>query len=180
MREHQKFFSLRHKDTKVIDSFITISNIITKDSGRIITQGNERVLKARLSDAKFFWENDLRRIELSGYESFFEKLKKVTFHSKLGSEAERIDRLSVIALKIATDIGADLNSTKIAASLCKLDLVSEMVCEFPELQGVIGKHYAKKAGFNDLISDACFEHYLPKGPVDKVPQKPGFSCTSFG
>ena len=172
MREHQKFFSLRHKETKSIDSFIMVSNIITEDNGISVIKGNERVLRARLSDAKFFWENDLRLIELDGYESFFEKLKKVTFHNKLGSESERIDRISHIALKIAGIIRADLNSTRTASSLCKLDLVSEMVCEFPELQGVIGKYYAKKAGFNDLISDACFEHYLPKGPFDPVPQRP--------
>ena len=170
MREHQKFFALRNASTKAIESFALVSNILSADNGKRILQGNERVLSARLSDAKFFWENDLRVIEESGYESFLQKLERVTFHNKLGTEADRVRRIQVIAGEIATMINADVTSTKLAASICKLDLVSEMVYEFPELQGVIGQYYAEKAGFDDVISASCYEHYLPRGPMDKVPK----------
>ena len=172
MREHQKFFSLKNKDSDTIDSFIIVSNISSKDNGKRVVQGNERVLRARLSDAKFFWENDLRRINLNGYEAFSKKLTNVIFHNKLGSEFDRVKRITDIAGSIALLINADAENTKIAASLCKLDLVSEMVYEFPELQGIIGQYYALKAGFNKEIAYACSEHYLPKGPLDDVPQRP--------
>ena len=172
MREHQKFFSLRKKNTNAIESFIMVANILSKDNGRSIVRGNERVLNARLSDAKFFWENDLRQINLYGYESFKEKLQKVTFHNKLGTQLDRIKRIEGIATNIARLINADSKSTKIAASICKLDLVSEMVFEFPELQGLIGKRYAEKAGYDSSIAQACDDHYLPRGALDDVPRKP--------
>ncbi len=172
MREHQKFFSLRNKKTDIIDAFIAVSNLDAEDNGKNITHGNERVLTARLSDAKFFWENDVRRIKRDGYKSFAKKLTKVIFHNRLGSEADRIKRITNIAKNIAQIIGADLKSTEVAASLCKLDLVSEIVYEFPELQGIIGRYYAKRDGFDESIADACYEHYLPRGPFDDVPRKP--------
>ena len=172
MREHQKFFSLRRLGSETIEAFVMVANLETKDNGKSILHGNERVLKARLSDAKFFWENDLRVIETDGYASFSKKLKIVTFHNQLGNEFERVERITAIAAKIAGIVGADQKNTKLAASLCKLDLVSEMVYEFPELQGVIGKYYAELAGFSQPIFDACYEHYLPKGPLDDVPRQP--------
>lgn len=170
MREHQKFFSLRQKGSTAIEAFVIVANLVTQDNGKSIVKGNERVLNARLSDAKFFWENDLRVIETNGYESLAEKLKAVTFHNELGNEFNRVNRISTIAHEISRMLGADKKSTSLAASLCKLDLVSEMVYEFPELQGVIGKYYAKRAGFSKSISDACYEHYLPRGPIDMVPR----------
>ena len=170
MREHQKFFSLRQKGSTAIEAFVIVANLVTQDNGKSIVNGNERVLNARLSDAKFFWENDLRVIETNGYESLAEKLKAVTFHNELGNEFNRVNRISTIAHEISRMLGADKKSTSLAASLCKLDLVSEMVYEFPELQGVIGKYYAKRAGFSKSISDACYEHYLPRGPIDMVPR----------
>ncbi len=172
MREHQKFFSLRNKKTKIIDSFIMVANIVSEDDKNIVIKGNERVLRARLSDAKFFWENDLRQIKSFGYESFAEKLCKVTFHNKLGTEADRLKRISKIAVNIATLLNTEIESTRTAVSLCKLDLVSEMVFEFPELQGFIGQQYALKAGFKRSIADACYEHYLPRGQLDRLPEEP--------
>ena len=171
MREHQKFFSLRQKGSTTIEAFILIANLVTKDNGKGILKGNARVLRARLSDAKFFWENDLRFIDVNGYEAFSEKLHTVTFHNELGSELDRVKRITAIATKISTMIAADQKSTILAASLCKLDLVSEMVYEFPELQGIMGRRYAKHAGFEKPIYEACYEHYLPRGPLDEVPKQ---------
>ena len=171
MREHQKFFSLKNKETDIIDSFITVANISTKDDGKETLSGYEHVLSARLSDAKFFLENDIRKIELEGYLSFANKLKKVTFHNQLGNLFERVERIGDIAKKIAGLLNVDLESTSVAVSLCKLDLVSEIVYEFPELQGIIGQYYAKKAHYDMSISNACYEHYLPKGAFDKVPNE---------
>ena len=171
MREHQKFLSLRRKGSTAIEGFVMVTNLITKDNGQSIIHGNERVLRARLSDAKFFWENDLRVIDKDGFESLSKKLKTVTFHSELGNEFDRVDRITGIALKISEILGADLKSTKVAASLCKLDLVSEMVFEFPELQGIIGRYYAERSGFSQSISYACSEHYSPRGAFDDVPRK---------
>ena len=172
MRTHQKFLSLRKKGSLVIKGFVIVANLSTKDNGESIINGNERVLRARLSDAKFFWENDLRIIEKDGYESLSEKLRTVTFHNELGSEYDRVQRIIEISGNISNMIGADLKHTIEAASLCKLDLVSEVVYEFPELQGVIGKKYAERAGFSQSVFDACYEHYLPKGPLDDVPKHP--------
>lgn len=179
MRVHQKFFSLKKKGSETIEAFIVVANVLSTDDGKSVIEGNERVLSARLSDAKFFWENDLRNIDLNGYESFAQKLNKVIFHNKLGTESERVIRITTIAASIARMLDADLESTKIAASLCKLDLVSEMVYEFPELQGAIGRRYAEKAGFQRSVSDACFEHYLPKGPLDEVPQNSVSICIAL-
>lgn len=172
MREHQKFFSLRRNGSSTIEAFAMVANLVTKDNGKSVTQGNERVLRARLSDAKFFWENDLRTIEVDGFQTLSKKLKTVTFHNELGSEFDRVKRITGIASKISNLVGADKNDTEIAASLCKLDLVSEMVYEFPELQGVMGKYYAQRAGFSKPVSEACYEHYLPRGLLDDVPRKP--------
>ena len=172
MREHQKFFSLRRTGSLTIEAFVMVANLVTKDNGQSIVRGYERVLKARLSDAKFFWENDLRVIKLNGYANFSKKLKTVTFHNELGSEFQRVERITEIAAQISKMIGADLKSTTLAASLCKLDLVSEMVYEFPELQGIMGRCYAEQAGFSRPVFEACYEHYLPRRPLDDVPRQP--------
>ena len=172
MRQHQKYFSVRQKGSTSIQAFIMVANIFSSDDGHSVIGGNERVLHARLSDAKFFWENDLNQLKSNGFDAFAEKLKRVTFHNELGTESERVIRITEIACNISKVLNVDLESTKVAASLCKLDLVSEMVYEFPELQGVMGRCYAKLIGFSDDIADACQEHYLPQGPLDEVPLKP--------
>jgi len=170
MREHQKFFSARKIGSDLISSFIVVSNIESTDNGRSIIDGNSKVLNARLSDAKFFWENDLAYINLNGLKSLDKRLLNVTFHNRLGSEYERLHRIIEISINVAKIIGADVKDVKIASSLCKLDLVSEMVYEFPELQGVMGAYYATEAGFSKIVADSCIEHYWPKGPSDKVPK----------
>ena len=169
MREHQKFFSVTRTNSKKIISYISVANIDTCDAGVAIAAGNNKVLRARLEDAKFFWEKDLQKIRLSGFESFGEKLKEVTFHNQIGSEYDRVSRIKKIAVEIAKLIGADMEKVKTAASLCKLDLVSEMVYEFPELQGTMGKYYALETGFPKEIAEACLDHYAPKGPTESVP-----------
>ena len=172
MREHQKFFSVTKKNSKHIISYISVANIETSDHGHAISVGNNKVLNARLSDAKFFLENDLSSIDIHGYSAFKQRLKAVTFHNEIGSEYDRVKRISDIAVRLAKLIEADIGDVKTAASLCKLDLVSEMVCEFPELQGVMGKYYALQAKIPIHIAEACSEHYCPKGPFDKVPENP--------
>jgi glycyl-tRNA synthetase beta chain len=172
MREHQKFFSIRNpKDNKVVQ-FATIANRETADGGSTILAGNQKVLSARLSDAKFFWDNDLRTIKTDGLDIWLEKLKKVTFHNKLGSQFERVERISNLSEIIAKKIGCDPKLAKDAAYISKADLSSEMVYEFPELQGIMGTYYARKAGYLASIADACKDHYAPLGPSDEVPGSP--------
>jgi glycyl-tRNA synthetase beta chain len=172
MREHQKFFSIRNpKDNKVVQ-FATIANRETADGGSTILAGNQKVLSARLSDAKFFWDNDLRTIKTDGLDIWLEKLKKVTFHNKLGSQFERVERISNLSEIIAKKIGCDPKLAKDAAYISKADLSSEMVYEFPELQGIMGTYYARKAGYVASIADACKDHYAPLGPSDEVPGSP--------
>ena len=169
MREHQKFFSIRNpKDNKVVQ-FATVANQETPDGGSTILAGNQKVLSARLSDAKFFWDNDLRTIKTNGLDIWLEKLKKVTFHNKLGSQFERVERISNLSEEIAKKIGCDPKLAKDAAYISKADLSSEMVYEFPELQGTMGTYYAKKVGYAASIADACKDHYAPLGPNDEVP-----------
>ncbi len=168
MREHQKFFSVRNPKTGRIEKFVTVANRETADQGATILAGNQKVLFARLSDAKFFWENDLR-VPLAEMAA---KLAHVTFHNKLGSQADRITRIAALAREIAPRVGADADMAEQAARIAKADLASEMVYEFPELQGVMGKYYAKKAGLPDEVAAACEEHYRPLGPGDQVPSAP--------
>jgi len=168
MREHQKFFSVRNPKTGRIEKFVTVANRDTADNGATILAGNQKVLFARLSDAKFFWKNDLR-VPL---EKMGAKLAKVTFHNKLGSQSERIDRIAALARVIAPLVGADVDLAAQAATLAKADLASEMVYEFPELQGVMGKYYARAAGLDEAVAAACEEHYAPLGPNDNVPTAP--------
>jgi glycyl-tRNA synthetase beta chain len=144
MREHQKFFSVRNPKTGRIEGFVTVANIEAADGGAVILKGNQKVLAARLSDAKFFWENDLR-VAKAGMGEWAEGLKAVTFHNKLGSQADRIDRIAALAREIAPLVGADPDDAAEAARIAKLDLRSAMVGEFPELQGVMGRYYALEA-----------------------------------
>lgn len=171
MKEHQKFFSARNPKTGRIEGFVTVANIATADDGATILAGNQRVLAARLSDAAFFWENDLR-VAKAGMQDWAEGLKSVTFQSKLGSQADRVGRIAALAREIAPLVGADADRAEQAARLAKLDLRSEMVGEFPELQGVMGRYYALEAGYPDAVADAARDHYSPLGPSDAVPTAP--------
>lgn len=168
MREHQKFFSVKEPKTGRIEKFITVANRETKDHGATILAGNQKVLFARLSDAKFFWENDLR-VPLQDMAA---KLSNVTFHNKLGTQADRIGRIAALARVIAPIAGADVQQAVLAAQVAKGDLSSEMVYEFPELQGIMGKYYAEKAGLPQAVANACQAHYSPLGPSDDVPKEP--------
>ncbi|MFQ6550076.1 glycine--tRNA ligase subunit beta [Aestuariibius sp. 2305UL40-4] len=169
MKEHQKFFSVRNPKTGRIERFVTVANIEAPDGGATILAGNQKVLAARLSDAKFFWENDLRTVERIGLEGMAEPLANVTFHAKLGSQADRVARIEALAREIAPMVGAKPDLAAEAARICKADLASEMVYEFPELQGIMGRYYAKAAGHDDGVPEACEEHYAPLGPSDDVP-----------
>jgi len=195
MKEHQKFFSVKNPKTGRIEGFVTVANIEAADGGEVILKGNQKVLAARLSDAKFFWENDLR-VAKGGMGEWVEGLKSVTFQAKLGSQAERIDRIAALAREIAPLVGADADDAELAARIAKLDLRSAMVGEFPELQGVMGRYYAMEAfkanpapdlirglgeatggpgsspGRVSAIADAARDHWRPKGESDSVPNEP--------
>ncbi|AUQ57574.1 glycyl-tRNA synthetase beta subunit [Phaeobacter inhibens] len=172
MKEHQKFFSVRNPKTGRIEKFITVANRETADNGVTILAGNQKVLSARLADAKFFWENDLRTVTEQGFEPWVAKLGNVTFHNKLGTQAARIDRIAALAREIAPVVGADADLAEQAARVAKADLSSEMVYEFPELQGLMGRYYAEAAGLPQDAANACEAHYSPLGPSDDVPTEP--------
>jgi glycyl-tRNA synthetase beta chain len=175
MKEHQKFFSVRNPKTGRIEGFVTVANIEAADGGEVILKGNQKVLAARLSDAKFFWENDLRVARAPGdwaNGEWAEGLKSVTFQAKLGSQAERIDRIAALAREIAPLVGANADDAERAARIAKLDLRSAMVGEFPELQGVMGRCYALAAGEKPAVADAARDHWRPKGESDSVPVEP--------
>ncbi|WP_394177448.1 glycine--tRNA ligase subunit beta [Yoonia maritima] len=172
MKEHQKFFSVRNPKTNRIERFVTVANMETADNGATILAGNQKVLSARLADAKFFWENDLRTVKTVGLEGMGASLADVTFHNKLGSQADRIKRIEALAREIAPAVGAKPDLAAEAARICKSDLSSEMVYEFPELQGLMGRYYAEAAGHDDGVPAACQEHYSPLGPSDDVPTAP--------
>jgi glycyl-tRNA synthetase beta chain (EC 6.1.1.14) len=172
MKEHQKFFSVKNPKTGRIEGFVTVANRETADHGATILAGNQKVLSARLSDAKFFWENDLRTVAAHGLEGMGAGLDAVTFHNKLGSQGDRIRRIEALAREIAPLVGASPDLAAEAARVAKSDLRSEMVYEFPELQGVMGRYYAQKAGLRDAVADACRDHYAPLGPSDDVPSEP--------
>lgn len=172
MKEHQKFFSVKNPKTGRIEGFVTVANRETADHGATILAGNQKVLSARLSDAKFFWENDLRTVAAHGLEGMGAGLDAVTFHNKLGSQGDRIRRIEALAREIAPLVGASPDLAAEAARVAKSDLRSEMVYEFPELQGVMGRYYAQKAGLSDAVADACRDHYAPLGPSDAVPSEP--------
>lgn len=172
MKEHQKFFSVRNPKTGRIEKFIMVANRETSDNGATILKGNQKVLFARLSDAKFFWENDLRTVKDIGLEGMAKPLADVTFHNKLGSQAERVERIVALADEIAPMVGADYDLSEKAAWVAKADLCSEMVYEFPELQGLMGQYYAEAANLPQEVANACQAHYSPLGPSDVVPNEP--------
>ncbi|MFQ5624220.1 MAG: glycine--tRNA ligase subunit beta, partial [Paracoccaceae bacterium] len=168
MKEHQKFFSAKNPRTGRIEKFITVANRETADNGATILAGNARVLSARLANANFFWDNDLR----TPLDEMAAKLAHVTFHNKLGTQADRIERIAALAREIAPLVGADAGLAERAARIAKADLASEMVYEFPELQGVMGRYYAQAAGLPQEVANACQQHYSPLGPSDDVPREP--------
>jgi glycyl-tRNA synthetase beta chain len=167
MRENQKFFSVREPGGGMT-GYVVVANRDTRDSGATILAGNARVLAARLTDAEFFWRNDLR----TPLEAMAAKLDHVTFHGKLGSQGERIVRIAALAREIAPHVGADPDLAERAARLAKADLASQMVYEFPELQGTMGRYYAERAGEPLEVAAAAEEHYSPLGPSDAVPTAP--------
>lgn len=172
MKEHQKFFSVKNPKTGRIEGFVTVANRETADHGATILKGNLKVLSARLSDAKFFWEHDLRIVRTEGLEGMGEGLAQVTFHNKLGSQAARIERIEALAQEIAPMVGAQPDLAAEAARVVKSDLRSAMVGEFPELQGLMGSYYARAAGLPEAVANACKGHYSPLGPSDEVPSEP--------
>lgn len=172
MKEHQKFFSVKNPATGRIEKFVTVANIETSDNGATILAGNQKVLAARLSDAKFFWENDLRVARSEGLSAWTERLGNVTFHHALGSQRDRIARITALARGIAPAVGADRHLAGEAADVAKADLSTEMVYEFPELQGLMGRYYAEAAGLPAEVAAACEDHYAPLGPSDAVPTAP--------
>ena len=176
MREHQKFFSVRNPRTGRIEGFVTVANTETSDHGATILKGNQKVLNARLSDARFFYDNDLRvakgSADVAPMAEWLEGLKSVTFHNKLGSQADRVARITALSREIAPLVGADPDLAAEAARVAKADLRSAMVGEFPELQGLMGMYYAREAGMPEAVALAARDHWAPKGPEDAVPVEP--------
>jgi len=169
IRNNQKCFVLRDAaHAKLVNKFILVSNMEASDGGAAIVAGNERVIRARLSDAKFFYETDLK----TRLEDRLEKFKDIIFHEKLGTQAERIERIERLAAELAPLVGADVAKARRAARLCKADLLTEVVGEFPELQGTMGKYYAEAQGEDEAVAHAIEDHYRPKGPDDLVPSDP--------
>ena len=165
IKNNQKCFCLKNADGTLANKYILVSNIAATDGGKEIIRGNNKVIAARLSDAKFFWDQD-RKTKL---EDNLPKLDSITFHAKLGSQGERVKRIEALAGKIAKAIGADVEKSKLAARLSKADLVSGMVGEFPELQGLMGRYYALDKGVDAEVADAIRDHYKPQGPSDSIP-----------
>jgi glycyl-tRNA synthetase beta chain len=172
MKTHQKFLSLRNPGTGRIEGFVAVADRETADDGATILAGNRRVLAARLADARFFWEADLRAVGEAGLEGMAARLAAVTFHSRLGTQSDRIGRIAALAREVAPMVGAKPDLAAEAARVAKADLASAMVAEFPELQGVMGQYYAQAAGHDDGVPEACAAHYRPMGPADAVPTAP--------
>ena len=169
MKVHQKYFAVRDPATgKLAPNFLVVANVEASDGGVALAAGNSRVLSARLNDARFFWDEDLK----TGFDAWNAKLQGVTFHAKLGTLAERVDRIAALAREIAPLVGADPAEAEQAARLAKADLASGMVGEFPELQGIMGGYYARAFGQSDAVADAIRDHYKPQGPADTVPTAP--------
>ncbi|CAO3407475.1 glycine--tRNA ligase subunit beta [Azospirillum largimobile] len=168
MRTHQKYFAALDAEGRMAPRFIVVANTETLDGGKAVVAGNERVLRARLSDAKFFWDQD-RKTKL---EARVPALEKITFHAKLGTVAEKVTRVQLLAAEIARAIGADSDAASRAALLCKADLVTEVVGEFPEVQGIMGRYYALGQGESADVANAIADHYKPLGPSDSCPTAP--------
>ncbi|MET3992192.1 glycyl-tRNA synthetase beta chain [Bradyrhizobium sp. S3.9.2] len=166
IRNNQKCFVVRDSKTgKLTNKFVLTANIEAADGGKTIVSGNERVIRPRLSDAKFFYETDLK----TKLEDRLPKFEQIVFHEKLGTQAERIKRIERLAAEIAPLVGADVAKATRAAHLAKADLLTEVVGEFPEVQGLMGKYYALAQGEDASVAAACEEHYKPQGPTDRVP-----------
>lgn len=166
IKTHQKCFALRDAKTGALaNRYLMVANMIAADGGKEIVAGNNKVIAARLSDARFFWEQD-RKTPL---ENLLPKLDSVTFHAKLGSQGERVKRIENLAGFIAEAIGANVEKARLGARLAKADLASGMVGEFPELQGLMGRYYALEQGINPEVADAIKDHYKPVGPTDGLP-----------
>ncbi len=179
-RVNQKYFICRDKSGKLAPNFVCTANIDASDGGKAITAGNEKVLAARLSDAKFFWELDQK----TALEDHAKKLSNIVFHEKLGTVADKVERVAKLAEWLASLEGTGLHranpeQTQLAARLCKADLVTEMVGEFPELQGLMGGYYAEKEGLPEAVSNAIRDHYKPVGQGDDVPTDPVTVCVSL-
>lgn len=172
IRANQKCFVLKKSDGGLANRFLLTANIEAKDGGQTIISGNERVIRARLSDAKFFWETDKRVWAEDKDFKRLEKFRKVTFHEKLGSQWDRIERIRALAKELCKVTGAQPDLVDRAVTLCKVDLLSEVVGEFPELQGFMGRVYATEEGEPSSVIAACEEHYKPIGPNDTVPKDP--------
>src|SRR5712671_1890505 len=169
IRNNQKCFVLRDPQTgQLVDRFILVANIEAPDGGKAIVAGNERVIRARLSDAKFFYETDLK----TRLEDRLPKFEHIVFHEKLGTQAQRIARIEQLAVALAPVVGAGVAKVQRAAKLCKADLLTDVVGEFPELQGLMGKYYAEAQGEDEAVAHASEDHYKPKGPDDLVPADP--------
>ncbi len=167
IRANQKCFVLADPKTgRLANRYLLVSNLIAEDGGKKIVEGNNRVIAARLSDARFFWDQD-RKAKL---EDRLDGLRAITFHARLGSQHERVERLQRLAGEIAKIIGADVDKAKLAARLAKADLVTGMVGEFPELQGIMGGYYARAEGLDEEVAGAIRDHYKPQGPSDSVPE----------
>ena len=169
IRNNQKCFVLRDAaHAKLVNKFVLVANLEAEDGGKAIVAGNERVIRARLSDARFFYQADLK----TKLEDRLPSFNAIIFHEKLGTQAERIERIERLAGELAPLVGADAKKAKRAAQLCKADLLTEMVGEFPELQGTMGKYYAQEQGEDEAVAHAIEDHYRPKGPDDLVPSDP--------
>ena len=169
IRNNQKCFVVKDPKTgKLTNKFVLTANIEASDGGKTIVGGNERVIRPRLSDAKFFYETDLK----TKLEDRLPKFEQIVFHEKLGTQGTRIKRIEWLAAEIAPLVGADVEKTKRAAHLAKADLLTEVVGEFPELQGLMGKYYALAQGEDASVAAASEEHYKPQGPADRVPTDP--------
>jgi glycyl-tRNA synthetase beta chain len=169
IRANQKCFVLRDpQSAKLVAKFILVANTEATDGGAAIIAGNERVIRARLADAKFFYETDLKIM----LEERLPKFQQIIFHEKLGTQAERVERIERLAAELAPMVGADVPKARRAAHLCKADLLTEVVGEFPELQGLMGKYLAEAQGEDEAVAHACEDHYKPKGPDDLVPADP--------
>lgn len=175
MRAHQKYMALKNKDGLLSPYFLITSNLQTADGGAAIIEGNQRVLRARFADGRFFWDQD-RKTPLS---QFAEGLKSVTYHAKLGSVADKVKRVVALADELTTYVKADKEQVTRAAQLCKADLVSGMVGEFAELQGIMGRYYAQVQNEPDAVADAIRDHYKPQGPSDAVPTAPVSICVAL-
>jgi glycyl-tRNA synthetase beta chain len=169
IRNNQKCFVVRDPKTgKLANKFVLVANIEATDGGKTIVAGNERVIRPRLSDARFFYKSDLK----TKLEERLPKFNQIVFHEKLGTQAERIARIERLAVELAPLVGADVSKVKRAAKLCKADLLTEVVGEFPETQGLMGRYYALAQGEDASVAAACEEHYKPQGPNDRVPTDP--------